>query len=183
MDFRSFTYSADCHYAARQKKGEMCQRPSQFGDTSGIPDCTHLLGHESTTSYSCITPLREQEFWTVQHVNQHWEFSLHHRAELLLQGGHYILRNKAQENPREDLSQILSFEDMTGLGALIRNETWEFQRRCTLLSHGTKRLCFKYSLVLCMKTAWVSFFIYKIREGWVAVWFLRICVQDEKSVN
>jgi len=65
----------------------------------------HLLGHESTASYSGIAPLRKKKFWTVQHINQHREFSLHHGSELLLQGGHYILgkkknvvRNYGQEN-------------------------------------------------------------------------------------
>lgn len=54
----------------------------------------HLLGHESTTSYSGIAPFRKKQLWTMQHINQHWEFSLHHGSELLLQGGHYILGNK-----------------------------------------------------------------------------------------
>lgn len=33
-----------------------------------------------------------------------------------------------------------------------------------LPSHDIKCLCSKYSLVVCMNTAWVTFFIYKLRE-------------------
>lgn len=58
----------------------------------------HLLGQESTTSYSCITPLGKEKFRAMQYINQHWEFSLHHGGELLFQGGYYILNKEAEEN-------------------------------------------------------------------------------------
>lgn len=151
----------------QQSKTQERYWPSQFGDTSRVADSTHLLGHESTASDPCITPLREQQLWTVQHINQHWELGLHHWAELLLQGGHYILQKKAQENLCEDLSQTSSFEDMRSWGTLTRNEMWEFHRY-TPFSHGTQYLFFQYSLVFCISAACVSVVIFKVRERWVA---------------
>ena len=114
--------------------------------------CTHLLRHESAASYSRIASLGKQQFWAIQHINQHWEFSLHHRAELLLQGGHYILRNKAQEKTCEALTQISSFKNTTSLWILTRNAMWDFQRRGTLLAKA---------LDACA-----------LSRGWLSVWTL-----------
>ena len=44
----------------QQSKKQGRQRPSQCSSTCSISGCTHLLGHESTASYSCIAPLRKQ---------------------------------------------------------------------------------------------------------------------------
>lgn len=52
----------------------------------------HLLGHEGSASYPGVASLWEEQLRTVQHIHEHGELGLHHGAELLLQGGHDVLR-------------------------------------------------------------------------------------------
>lgn len=151
----------------QQSKTQQRSRSPQSGYTGRATDHTHLLGHESPTSDPGVAPLREQQLRTVQHIHQHGEFSLHHWAELLLQGGHYILRKEAQENLHGDLSETSSFEDITSWGILTRNEMWAFHRY-TPPSHGTQYLFFQYRLLFCVSATWVSVVICKAWERRVA---------------